>query len=120
MWELWESRGLREAPDMNSIPHPKPHLLQARRKPKIAKGARDFMPDQMAIREVGRRGGGRAEMQQREANSWAHLVPCSSPHAVDPPPFRLSRTLVSHLGRPTLRARSSPHAGGLCQDHGCV
>lgn len=26
--------------------------LQVRRKPKIAKGARDFMPDQMAIREV--------------------------------------------------------------------
>jgi len=25
---------------------------QARRKPKIAKGARDFQPDQMAIREV--------------------------------------------------------------------
>lgn len=25
---------------------------QARRKPKIAKGARDMMPDQMAIREV--------------------------------------------------------------------
>lgn len=24
---------------------------QARRKPKIAKGARDFLPDQMAIRE---------------------------------------------------------------------
>jgi hypothetical protein len=27
-------------------------MLQAQRKPKIAKGARDFMPDQMAIREV--------------------------------------------------------------------
>jgi hypothetical protein len=26
--------------------------LQVRRKPKIPKGARDFMPDQMAIREV--------------------------------------------------------------------
>lgn len=26
-------------------------LLQARRKPKIAKGARDFLPEQMAIRE---------------------------------------------------------------------
>lgn len=26
--------------------------MQARRKPKVAKGARDFLPDQMAIREV--------------------------------------------------------------------
>ncbi len=26
--------------------------VQAQRKPKIAKGARDFLPDQMAIREV--------------------------------------------------------------------
>lgn len=32
------------------------HLVpaQARRKPKVPKGARDFLPDQMAIREVGR------------------------------------------------------------------
>ena len=29
-----------------------PALPQVRRKPKIPKGARDFMPDQMAIREV--------------------------------------------------------------------
>lgn len=35
-----------------ALQHPPAALPQARRKPKIAKGARDFMPDQMAIREV--------------------------------------------------------------------
>ena len=45
------TNGPRGAPHTAAL-HPPTHKhTQARRKPKIAKGARDFMPEQMSIRE---------------------------------------------------------------------
>ncbi|KAL4421027.1 hypothetical protein ABPG77_007502 [Micractinium sp. CCAP 211/92] len=58
---------------------------QARRKPKIAKGARDFMPDQMAIREV----------------AFSKITGVFKRHgavSIDTPVFELRETLMGKYG----------------------
>ena len=58
---------------------------QARRKPKIAKGARDFMPEQMAIRE----------------SAFAAITAVFKRHgavSIDTPVFELRETLTGKYG----------------------
>ena len=58
---------------------------QARRKPKIAKGARDFMPEQMAIRE----------------SAFAAITSVFKRHgavSIDTPVFELRETLTGKYG----------------------
>jgi histidyl-tRNA synthetase len=65
-------------------PHPHP-ICQAHRKPKIAKGARDFLPDQMAIRE----------------GAFAAITSVFKRHgavSIDTPVFELRETLMGKYG----------------------
>jgi hypothetical protein len=65
-------------------PHPRP-CAQARRKPKVAKGARDFLPDQMAIREA----------------AFGAITQVFKRHgavSIDTPVFELRETLMGKYG----------------------
>ena len=74
---------------------------QARRKPKIAKGARDFMPEQMAIRET----------------AFASIVSVFKRHgavSIDTPVFELRETLTGKYGEDSkliydLADQGTPH-----------
>lgn len=59
--------------------------MQARRKPKVPKGARDFLPDQMAIRE-------------QAFNTITAVFKRHGAVAIDTPVFELRETLMGKYG----------------------